>query len=653
MKRSRLFTRVLVALVALFGCSAALSAVLAARRMADALELQYRSKGTAIARTIADASVDELMLGRDVASLQALVDQFARIEGVAYILVRNAQGEIISHNFAPAVPVELREAPDVGARTSTRHIQIDDVHYLDIAAGILDGEIGQVHVGMDQATIDLAFWRAVRGQALVGGGIGLAAILVAYFLVRRITRPLVELARQARKVAVLESLFDSIRPVARNLEPISKRPDEVGQLAGALTHMIEAVAAREQRLKWAEESIRRSESYYRSLIENVSDVILLYVEGKTRYISPSLLGLLGFQASEWIGRDVVQLVHPDDRTTFREAIACCQAHQGEAEGASVEARMLRLDGTQRIVDASLCRLTGEQGATGVVITLRDITDRKRTVELNRAREAAELASQHKTQFLTNMSHEFFTPMGHILGLTEVLLLGEVDQEKRGDLEAMRASARDLLDILHNILDFSRLDSDQFRLEVGPIDVRALVGDVIALLEPRAEHTGLRLESEVAPEVPGVLQGDANRLRQVLLQVVGNGVKFTTRGAVGVRVGLADQSSLGTNPCPSPEADSPAPTGSPEGTRGTAEPGHCLLHFRITDTGQGIPLDKQALVFEPFVQADGSLTREHGGTGLGLAYARSLVERMGGRIWLESEPARGSVFHFTVLLGLTA
>src|SRR5262245_54371765 len=213
MRRSRVFTRVLVAVLALFAASAALSAAVAAWNMAGTLDTQYRSKGAAIAETIASASVDDLLMERDLATLQAMVDQYAETEGVAYILVCDRDGEALAHTFAPEVPPELRR-PGAEAQTTAGPLRLGERDYLDIAAPILNGEIGHVHVGMDQATIDAAFWQAVRWQALAGGALGLAAVGGAYLLVRWVTRPLEQLTRHARKVAALESLFAPTAPVA-------------------------------------------------------------------------------------------------------------------------------------------------------------------------------------------------------------------------------------------------------------------------------------------------------------------------------------------------------------------------------------------------------------------------------------------------------
>jgi PAS domain S-box-containing protein len=619
MKRSRLATRFLLLLSALFTLAVVLSAAAAAWTFSEFIDRQYRSKGAAIAETIA-ATVNDRVV--ELASLQATVEKSARAEGVAYIIVRDGDGDILAHTFELDVPIELTEPWPGLTKTTSRLIPVTGTEYLVIAAPIHEGEFGQVQVGMKQSTINEAYWRTIRQQAVLIGLIGAAAILATYFLARRITQPLTKLARHARKVASLESLYDSPSPVVEELAPIAKQTDEIGQLARSFTHMIDALGAREKHLKWAEESIRRSEAHYRSLIENVSDVIvLLDGVGNARYISASLESLLGFKPAEWLRRDVTLLVHPDYRDAFREAIDACLSRGGpdeRGEAASVEVRMVRADGAVRIIDASLTNLLFDPAVGGVVVTLRDISDRQRTLELNHAREQAEEASRLKSQLLANISHEFYTPMHHILSLSDLTLDTEVNDEQRENLEMLRESAGDLLAVLQNILDFSQLEADKVRLQEAPFGLSELLHDVLALLGRRAQSKGLFLDADVSPEVPEIVVGDVDRLRQVLLQVVGNAIKFTMKGLVVVRV--------------------------------TTEKGQSdRVAFQVQDTGIGIPADRLRAIFDPFVQGDGSSTRRFGGTGLGLAVASSLVERMGGRIWVESEVGKGTTVHFTVHL----
>ena len=609
---SNLYSRVLLVVVALFVAAAALSGILAALVLAQTLDQQYRSKGQAIASIVAGASVDDILLERDAGSLQALVDQYAETEGVSYILVHNRAGEVVAHTFAPEVPAEVVELIGREQTATGYRLRVGLADHLAITAPILDGEIGQVHVGMDQAAIDAMFWRSFRRQGFALGGVGLFAALAAYALVSRITRPLSLLSSHARRIAAEDSLAEPARPLAIDLAPIAKRPDEVGRLAGALVNMLETLAAREQQLRVAQQSLRHSEYHFRSLIENVDDIVaLLDDDGHARYLSPSFGRVLDFPDAEWLGRPLSPLIHDADRPQFEVAVRHC---------APTEVRMTRADGVWRVMDVSMTRRVSSD-AGGIVATFRDITDRQRTQELEAAKETAEEASRLKSEFLANVSHELFTPLNHVLGLTELTLASDLDREQRTDLEAVVASGQKLLALLRNLTALSSLEAGETRLDVAPFCPRRLLSESTAVLLPRAQLAGLRLTGEVRDEVPALLLGDAGRLRQVLLELLSNALEFTKRGEVSACL------------------------------RGIREGGDFRLEIEVADTGVGIEPGKQRAIFDPFVQGDGSLTREHGGAGLGLTVGRSLVGLMGGTIHLDSRPGVGSTFRVRVPLAI--
>jgi PAS domain S-box-containing protein len=365
-----------------------------------------------------------------------------------------------------------------------------------------------------------------------------------------------------------------------------------------------------------------TEARARAIYQHIPEgIIITDVNGRIATFNPAAEQLFAYRTDEVIGRDVRTLIaSPDLEECGSPATASGAMKQTLESGQEVTGR--RKGGVTFPMELAVLELTinNQRMMTGFA---RDITHRKEAeAELQRAKEAAEAANRAKSEFLANMSHEIRTPMNGIIGMTELALDTDLTPRQREFLDMVKRSADSLLALLNDILDFSKIEAGKFELEHIDFRLRDNIGETLSMLALRAHSKGLELACQIKREVPDFLIGDPVRLEQIIVNLVGNAIKFTERGEVVVRVAEDAQT----------EDD-------------------VYLHVTVTDTGVGIPRDKQRAIFNAFEQADSSTTRKHGGTGLGLAISSELARMMGGRIWVESEPGQGSTFHVTARFGL--
>lgn len=378
---------------------------------------------------------------------------------------------------------------------------------------------------------------------------------------------------------------------------------------------------------WRAESnasaLRASESRFRKLLENSTEVVaLVSPKGLALDFGPSVLHVLGYTPNELIGSDALALVHPGDVERTRAAMI--EAAGNPRSTRRVECRVRHARGHWITVESIVTNLLDEESVGALVTNFRDISERRLSEEaLRRAMEAAEAANRAKSEFLANMSHEIRTPMNGVLGMTKLLLDTPLNPEQREYASMVRYSADSLLSVINEILDFSKIESGKLELQPEVFHLRLSLELTLHALQLRAAEKKLRLSSSVDPAVPDLLIGDVGKLRQILLNLISNAIKFTDHGEVVLTASVVPRSAAGLE-----------------------------IQFEVRDTGIGIPFDKQQLIFEPFSQADGSTARKYGGTGLGLTICSRLVHLMGGSIGLESAPGQGSVFRFSLPLQTT-
>jgi PAS domain S-box-containing protein len=359
-------------------------------------------------------------------------------------------------------------------------------------------------------------------------------------------------------------------------------------------------------------ALESSELRYGQLVESVQVILWRrnIPSAVFSFVNREAEVLLGYPLENWLTQPNFweEHIHPEDRAL---ADSSCEAAARTKKNQEFEHRMTAAGGETLWLRTCVRVIAGAGRTNELVGVMVDVTARKR------AQEAAEAANRAKSEFLANMSHEIRTPMNGVIGMAELVLDTELNPEQREHLEILKTSADSLLDIINEILDFSKIEAGKLDLVFVDFNLRDILETTAKGLSLAAHTKNIEITCEVQPEVPELILADPTRLRQIVVNLMGNAIKFTERGEVAVVVAL--DSAAGES---------------------------LMLHFAVRDTGLGVPLEKQKLIFEAFSQVDSSTTRKFGGTGLGLTISSRLVGLMGGKIWVESQPGRGSTFHFT-------
>jgi PAS domain S-box-containing protein len=474
---------------------------------------------------------------------------------------------------------------------------------------LLNGEsIGTIFIRADLADLQERLTRFLKIDFLVL----LVSMAVAFLLSSRLQRvisgPIRELADTASAVSARENY--SLRATKRG-------NDEIGLLFDQFNSMLDRLQQRDMALRQAHDSLEKRvaerTSYLNALIQNSPlGIMVVDAEENVQLCNSAFEKLVNCRQQDIVGKSIA--------SAFSDVEPLLEAHRLAVDETPINrmARLQREDQPPVDIELHTVGLMVDGKLVGSLGLYQDVSIRTRAVEeMKRAKDAAEIASQAKSEFLANMSHEIRTPLNGVMGMTDLALDTELTKEQREYLDTVKISADSLLTVINDILDFSKIEAGKVELDFADFDLRDNLEGILKTLALRADEKNLELLCEIAPEVPGIVHSDSNRLDQIIVNLVSNAIKFTQEGEVALKVQLE-----------------------------TKEGQDCILHFTVADTGIGVPLEKQKLIFDPFTQADSSTTRKYGGTGLGLTISMRLVHMMGGEIWMKSEVGKGTQLHFT-------
>lgn len=441
----------------------------------------------------------------------------------------------------------------------------------------------------------------------------LLSVLLGVYLGNRLTQPVLALKERAEGIGLGD--FDTQIPVRRH--------DELGVLAHTFNLMSQKLKDLVHDLQGEIANREAAEKKYRSIFENAMEGIFQStLEGRLITVNPEFARMLGYDSPQEVIDGVTDIysqlyVHPEQRRGLLDRLNA----QGKVPNFRI--LLLKKDGKEIQTELTARLVREKEGTPRIEGLVKDISEQLAREAAQREKQAAMAAARAKSEFLANMSHEIRTPMNAVMGLTHLALRTDLSPKQNDYLQKIMRAARSLLRIIDDILDFSKIEAGKLRMETIAFDIEEIMKNLATVLSIKAEEKGLELIFQLDNQVPRALMGDPFRLEQVLINLVNNAIKFTESGHIILSI----------------QSESGAAANAHGATR---------LKFFVQDTGLGLTQTQQADLFQSFSQADDSITRKYGGTGLGLTISKRLVEMMGGRIWVESEPGQGSTFSFTAV-----